>query len=160
MRSVAAPDGTVTLLFSDIESSTELNERLGDIRWLQLLRIHNSIVRNQVCEHGGYVVKGQGDGFMIAFASARRAVHCARAIQRAIDGRLSEHPAGRIRLRIGLHTSEAIKDEADFYGKTSSLHARCMNQFGTPPGDLGLANYLETMRAVIRKVGRIARPEP
>jgi class 3 adenylate cyclase len=105
-----------------------LNERLGDIRWLQLLRIHNSIVRNQVRDHGGYVVKGQGDGFMVAFASARSAVLCARAIQRAIDARLSMHPAGKIRLRIGLHTGEAIRDEADFYGKSIVLAARITDQ--------------------------------
>jgi class 3 adenylate cyclase len=124
MGSLAAPDGTVTMLFSDIEASTALNERLGDVRWLQLLRTHNAIVRDQVREHGGYEVKAQGDGFMIAFASARRAVHCARAIQRAIDTRLTDHPAGAIRLRIGLHTGEAIKDEADFYGKNVVLAAR------------------------------------
>jgi class 3 adenylate cyclase len=128
MRSVAAPDGTVTILFSDIEASTQLNERLGDVRWLQLLRTHHAIVREQVHEHGGYEVKAQGDGFMVAFASARRAVHCARAIQRAIDARLGEHPDGSIRVRIGLHTGEAIRDEADFYGKNVVLAARITDQ--------------------------------
>src|SRR5207244_8137411 len=82
MRSITAPDGTVTILFSDIEASTLVNERLGDLRWLELLRTHHAIVRDQVREHGGYEVKAQGDGFMIAFPSARRAVQCARAMQR------------------------------------------------------------------------------
>ncbi len=45
LRPVAAPDGTVTMLFSDIEASTTVNERLGDVRWLELLRIHHAIVR-------------------------------------------------------------------------------------------------------------------
>ena len=124
MRLVAAPDGTVTILFSDVEGSTALNERLGDVRWLQLLRTHHAIVREQVQEHGGYEVKAQGDGFMVAFASARRAVQCARAIQSAIDARLGEHPNGPMRVRIGLHTGEAIRDEADFYGKNVVLAAR------------------------------------
>jgi class 3 adenylate cyclase len=128
LRSAAAPDGTVTMLFSDIESSTAVNERLGDVRWLELLRAHHAIVREQVQEHGGYEVKSQGDGFMIAFASARRAVECARAIQRAVDMRLGEHPDGPIRLRIGLHTGETIRDEADFYGKNVVLAARITDQ--------------------------------
>ena len=128
LRPVAAPDGTVTMLFSDIESSTEVNERLGDVRWLELLRAHHAIVREEVHRHGGYEVKAQGDGFMIAFASARRAVQCARAIHHAIDDQLGTHPDGPIRVRIGLHTGEAIREEADFYGKNVVLAARITDQ--------------------------------
>lgn len=124
LRPAAAPDGTVTILFTDIEASTALNERLGDVRWLELLRLHHAIVREQVHQHGGFEVKAQGDGFMIAFPSARRAVQCARAIQQAIDSQLEDHADGSIRLRIGLHTGEAIREEADFYGKNIVLAAR------------------------------------
>src|SRR5918999_1922509 len=67
LQPAAAPDGTVTILFSDIEGSTILNDRLGDVRWLELLRVHHELVREQVREHGGFEVKAQGDGFMIAF---------------------------------------------------------------------------------------------
>src|SRR3954471_11331389 len=66
LRRAAAPDGTVTMLFSDIEGSTALNERVGDVRWLELLRVHHAVIREQVARHGGYEVKSQGDGFMIA----------------------------------------------------------------------------------------------
>jgi class 3 adenylate cyclase len=124
LRPAAAPDGTVTILFSDIEASTQMNERLGDVQWLELLRAHHAIVREQVHQHGGFEVKAQGDGFMIAFPSARRAVQCARAIQRAIDSELGDRADAPIRLRIGLHTGEAIKEEADFYGKNIVLAAR------------------------------------
>ena len=124
LRPATAPDGTVTILFTDIEASTQLNERLGDVRWLELLRAHHAIVRDQVHQHGGFEVKSQGDGFMIAFPSARRAVECARAIQDAIASQLGDHADGSIRLRIGLHTGEAIKEEADFYGKNIVLAAR------------------------------------
>ena len=119
-----APDGTVTILFSDIESSAAANERLGDIRWLELLRDHHAIVREQVDAHGGYEVKTQGDGFMVAFGGAHRAIHCARAIQLAIDARLGHHRDGPLRVRIGLHTGDAITDEADFYGRNVVLAAR------------------------------------
>src|SRR5829696_3844601 len=76
LRRAEAPDGTVTVLFSDIEDSTRVTERLGDQRWLELLEIHDAIVRENVRSHGGYEVKSQGDGFMLAFPSAREAIAC------------------------------------------------------------------------------------
>ena len=48
LRPATAPDGTVTILFTDIEASSQLNERLGDVRWLELLRAHHAIVRDEV----------------------------------------------------------------------------------------------------------------
>jgi class 3 adenylate cyclase len=124
LRSAAAPDGTVTILFSDIEGSTALNERLGDVRWLELLRAHNRLVRDQVQASGGFEVKSQGDGFMIAFPSARRAIQCAQAIQDAVAADLGKHSDGPVRVRIGLHTGEAIRQEFDFYGKNVVVAAR------------------------------------
>jgi class 3 adenylate cyclase len=128
LRPAAAPDGTVTILFSDIEGSTALNERLGDTRWLELLRAHNRVVRDEVRAYGGFEVKSQGDGFMIAFPSARRAIECARAIQEAIARDLANHPDGPVRVRIGLHTGEAIRDESDFYGKNVVIAARIADE--------------------------------
>ena len=77
LKSHAAPDGTVTILFSDIEGSTAMTERLGDLRMQEVLRAHNSIVRQQVTAFGGFEVKSMGDGFMLAFSSARRTLQCA-----------------------------------------------------------------------------------
>lgn len=128
LRPAAAPDGTVTMMFSDIEGSTVLNERLGDTRWMELLRTHNALVREQIQAHGGFEVKSQGDGFMVAFPSARRAIECAQAIQKGVDADLSDSPAGPVRLRIGLHTGEAIREESDFYGKNVVLAARIADQ--------------------------------
>jgi class 3 adenylate cyclase len=124
LRPASAPDGTVTILFSDIEASTELNARLGDVRWLGLLRAHHAIVRREVREQGGFEVKTQGDGFMIALPSARRAAQCALAIQRAIRAELGDHPDGPIRIRIGMHTGDAVREDDDFYGRNVSLAAR------------------------------------
>jgi class 3 adenylate cyclase len=123
LRRASAPDGTVTLLFSDIEGSSRLNERLGDERWLELLGAHNMIVRAQVDEHGGHEVKSQGDGFMIAFPTARQAVTCAIDVQRAL---LRRAAAGDfpIRVRIGMHTGEAIHRQGDFFGRSVILAAR------------------------------------
>jgi class 3 adenylate cyclase len=128
LREAAAPDGTVTILFSDIEDSTVLNERLGDARWLNLLREHNRLIRQQIAAHGGFEVKVQGDGFMIAFPGVRRAVDCARDIQRVISSALGTHPNGPVRVRIGLHTGEALREQDDFYGKAVVLAARIAEQ--------------------------------
>jgi class 3 adenylate cyclase len=127
LRQHAAPDGTVTILFTDIEGSTEMTERLGDRRWLELLRSHNAIVREQVTAHEGYEVKAEGDGFMLAFQSARRALQCSIDTQRAF-ARHNESADEPIRVRIGLHTGEAIKEADDFYGKNVILAARIAAQ--------------------------------
>ena len=128
LRPAAAPDGTVTILFSDIEGSSALNERLGDVRWLELLRAHRTVVREQVQACGGFEVKSQGDGFMIAFPSARRAIDCARGIQAATARELGDHPSGELSVRIGLHTGEAIREESDFYGKNVVVAARIADE--------------------------------
>ena len=120
----AAPDGTVTILFSDIEGSTEMTERLGDRRWLEVLREHNTVIRSEVRAHDGFEVKSQGDGFMVAFASARRALACAIAVQRAFAGRAEDDPDEAIRVRIGMHTGEAIRERDDFFGRNVILAAR------------------------------------
>ena len=73
----AAPDGTVTIMFTDIERSTAMTERLGDQRAQEVLHIHNAIVREQIDPHQGFEAKSQGDGFMVAHSSARRALECA-----------------------------------------------------------------------------------
>src|SRR5437588_377999 len=124
----AAPDGTVTILFSDIEGSTEMTERLGDRRWLEVLREHNTVIRSEVRAHDGFEVESQGDGFMVAFASARRALACAIAVQRAFAGRAEDDPDEAIRVRIGMHTGEAIRERDDFLGRNVILAARIAAQ--------------------------------
>ncbi|MEX2158463.1 MAG: protein kinase [Dehalococcoidia bacterium] len=123
----AAPDGTVTIMFSDIEDSTVLTERLGDRAWQDLLRDHNARIREQLRTYGGYEVKTMGDGFMVAFQSARKGLECAMAIQRAFDQPQAEESAD-VRVRIGLHAGEAIREGDDFYGKNVILASRVAGQ--------------------------------
>jgi len=124
LRARAAPDGTVTVLFSDVENSTEMNERLGDQRWWAVLQAHNDIVRGQVVAHGGFEVKSAGDGFMVAFSSARRALLCAVAVQQGVSAYNEDHAESALRVRIGLHTGEAIKEADDFFGRNVTMAAR------------------------------------
>jgi predicted ATPase/class 3 adenylate cyclase len=121
---LTSPEGTVTLLFSDIEGSTAANERLGDRRWMEVLRAHNQIFREALSRHGGFEVKSQGDGFMVAFSSARRGLASAIAIQRALRAHAEAHPDEATQVRMGLHTGEALKEGDDFFGTHVALAAR------------------------------------
>jgi class 3 adenylate cyclase len=125
-----APDGTVTILFSDIEGSTALNVELGDQRWMQLLREHQALVRREIGARGGYEVKTEGDGFMLAFRSARDALHCAIAMQRAFAQRNDslDEDGTPINVRVGLHTGEPVAQGDDFYGVHVVMAARIADQ--------------------------------
>jgi len=124
MRAHAAPDGTVAILFSDIEDSTVLTERLGDERWLEVLREHNAIFREQISRHEGYEVKSQGDGFMLAFPDPCEALECAIAVQRAFAEREQTGESETLHVRMGLHTGEVISEDGDYFGKNVILAAR------------------------------------
>jgi class 3 adenylate cyclase len=120
-----APDGTVSILFSDMVGSSALFERLGDLAARDVLAAHNTIIREQIAAHQGFEVKLAGDCFMVAFSSARRAIQCALAIQRAFRKWCEQHPAEPIQVRIGLHTGEAIIDEkGELIGRAVNLAAR------------------------------------
>jgi class 3 adenylate cyclase/ketosteroid isomerase-like protein len=123
LSGASAPDGTVTIAFTDIEDSTRLNDFLGDQRWLEILRAHNDVIKDVTADHGGTVVKNQGDGFMLAFASARRALHCAEAIERTIGDRFND-PGSVVRVRIGIHVGETVREADDFFGHAVSYAAR------------------------------------
>lgn len=120
--------GTLTIVFSDIEGSTRRAEQLGDEAWMQLLGFHNRLVRRQVERAGGYEVKAQGDGFMLAFPSARSAILCSMEIMRALDVHGRSRPNDALRVRIGMHTGEAIEEDGDLFGKPVVLAARIANQ--------------------------------
>jgi class 3 adenylate cyclase len=124
LRAQVAPEGTVTILFSDIEGFTSMTERLGDYRAQEVLREHYRIVRQELLEHRGFEVKVHGDGFMVAFDSAARALRCGRAIQTAQAKWTAKHPDTPVRVRMGLHTGEAIRDADDFLGSTVNLASR------------------------------------
>ena len=110
-------------MFTDIVGSTNLAEFLGDESWERLLRWHDETLRALVAKSGGQVVNSTGDGFFVAFDSARQGVDCAVAIQRALaDHRRTSGFA--ISVRIGLHSAEANQRGDDFSGVGVHLAAR------------------------------------
>jgi class 3 adenylate cyclase len=119
-----APDGTVTIMFSDICGYTQMTEALGDLVTRDVVRAYQQVVRGQLAAYGGYEVKTQGDGFMVAFAGASRALRCAMAIQRAFSDYNREHEERPIRVHQGLHTGETVRDGDDFLGRTVIIASR------------------------------------
>jgi adenylate cyclase len=81
-------------------------------------------VRDQIARYGGFEVKTIGDAFMIAFGSARQALLCAIGIQEAISRHGAEHPDRRVRVRIGMHAGEPVREGNDFYGKSVAFASR------------------------------------
>jgi len=107
--------GTVTFLFTDIEGSTELLKRLGRDRYESALAEHRKLVLDAVKEFDGRVVDTQGDSLFCAFRTARQAVSAATQAQRALATHQWPEQL-RVRVRMGLHSSEPKASEAGYVG--------------------------------------------
>ncbi|ORB50146.1 adenylate/guanylate cyclase domain-containing protein [Mycolicibacterium rhodesiae] len=123
-----APDGKVVVMFSDIEESTALNERIGDRAWVKLIGNHDRMVRRLVGKHDGHVVKSQGDGFMVAFADPAAAVDCAVAMQRELARDAKRLRNNSIRVRIGIHMGKSVRRGDDLFGRNVAMAARVAGQ--------------------------------
>ena len=111
-----------TILFTDLEGSTSLTQRLGDARAMAVLRSHDEVIRDAVGRHGGSEVKHTGDGLMAAFPSVTGAIDCAVQIQRQFaDQRGADVP---LRVRIGMAAGEPVTEHRDFFGAVVQLAAR------------------------------------
>jgi class 3 adenylate cyclase len=137
------PAGTVTFLFSDIEGSTRLVQRLGD-RWAEVLGDHNRIMREAFSAMGGAEVDRQGDAFFAVFARARHAIAAAAEAQRELAAH--EWPEGvDLRVRMGLHTGEPGVGDEGYLGLDVVRAARiCSAAHG------GQVVLSETTAALIR----------
>lgn len=118
-------EGTVTIVFSDIESSTKLAAKLGDQQWLTLLKQHDRIFKQLVNQYHGAIIKSQGDGFMLSFQSVRSALFCVIAIQKSIAEHFPATSEQAFKVRIGIHTGEAIHTlDGDLFGRHVITAAR------------------------------------
>jgi len=135
---------TVTVLFTDVVGSTSLRTGRGDAAAQEIIHAHNELVRQQVEQHSGQEVKTIGDSFMVAFASARKAVECAMAVQKALEEHNRRRPDQQVQVRIGLNTGEAIREEGDLFGSAVDAAARIIAK-----AEGGQILVSETVRAVI-----------
>ncbi|MCH7999009.1 MAG: adenylate/guanylate cyclase domain-containing protein [Chloroflexi bacterium] len=140
----AAPSGLVTILFTDMEGSTALTQRLGDAGAQELLRAHNSIVRDALKAQDGAEIKHTGDGIMASFPTASKALACATAIQTAFAER-NETAEEPINVRIGLNAGEPVAEDEDLFGTAVQLAARVCAH--AEPGQVLASNVVRELSA-------------
>lgn len=120
-----APEGPVTIMFTDIEGSTALRTSLGDADTDALFRQHDEIIREQIEANKGHDQKAAlGDGFLAIFVSTRRAVACAIGIQKALDSFNRTRGGALLRVRIGLNTGEVAFGDGQLSGEAVHAAAR------------------------------------
>ena len=113
-----------TILFTDMESSTALTEKLGDAGAQEVRRAHNDIVRAALTANGGSEIKHTGDGIMASFATASAALECAIAIQRGVAAHKEANVDSPLGVYVGLNAGEPIAEENDLFGTSINLAAR------------------------------------
>lgn len=112
----AEPIGVLrAIMFTDIENHTPLMQRLGDSNGRAVIRAHDRITREVLARHDGAEVKTTGDGFLVSFTSAQRALDCAIDLQRALAA--DKETAG-LRVRIGINAGEPIAEDGDLFGQS------------------------------------------
>jgi class 3 adenylate cyclase len=128
--STAAPEmdaGLRAVMFTDIVGSTEMTARLGDIAALELVRVHDALVRRGLAAHGGREVKHTGDGIMAAFDQVPNAVRSGADIQQRFFAYNAQAPES-LQIRIGIHAGEPVAEHNDLFGATVQLASRLCSE--------------------------------
>ena len=114
------------IMFTDMEGSADLTQRLGDDAAMTVLRRHDSIIRGALDGHRGTEVKHTGDGIMSSFASVTDALGCSIAVQQGIRSHNAEasDDDARFRVRIGIGAGEPVTERGDLFGASVQLAAR------------------------------------
>jgi class 3 adenylate cyclase len=136
--------GLQTILFTDLVSSTALTQRLGDAKAQELVRAHNTIVREALAAHGGTEIKHTGDGIMASFGTASGALECAIAIQRAVAEEGARH-ASPLRVHIGVNAGEPMVEESDLFGTSVQLARRICDHASS--GQILVSNVVRELSA-------------
>jgi class 3 adenylate cyclase/pimeloyl-ACP methyl ester carboxylesterase len=140
--------GLVTILFTDIVGSTALTRRLGDEGARTVLREHERLVRGELAAHGGSEVKATGDGFMASFGSARKALECAIAVQKAFATENASEASRNgtpLQVRIGLNAGEPVAEDGDLFGTAVNVAARIADQ--AQGGEILASNVVRELTA-------------
>ena len=125
-----------TVLFTDITDSTSLTQRLGDEDAMEVLKLHDGIVRRALAATEGREIKHLGDGIMAAFVSAAAAVRCAAMIQQE----LARRELDELKVRIGAAAGEPVEHANDIFGSTVQLAARLCAY--AAPGQILVSNVV------------------
>ncbi|RPI25224.1 MAG: adenylate/guanylate cyclase domain-containing protein, partial [Actinobacteria bacterium] len=113
--------GTFTILFTDMEGSTDLRVRMGDAIANEVIRAHDVLVRSCLEMVGAVETKSLGDGFMALFPSANQAIEASVSIQRAIQEHNQSAPDKQLSVRMGLNSGDVTQLPGDAHG--TAVHA-------------------------------------
>jgi class 3 adenylate cyclase len=136
---------SVTILFTDMEGSTALTQRLGDAAAQTLVHAHNHIVRESLAACGGTEIKHTGDGLMVSFSSATRGIECAMQIQQRVSDYAEKHPQLPFRVKIGMNAGEPVAEGGDFFGTAVQLAARICEM--AQPGTIMVSGVVRDLTA-------------
>ncbi len=130
------------ILFTDMCASTATTSRLGDDAAMELVRLHDELVRRLLSERGGRYVKHTGDGVMASFNSVAAAVQTAMEIHRQLDERnaAADEP---LAIRIGVAAGEPIEESDDLFGSVVQLAARLCAW--VPPGGIAVSGAVRDL---------------
>jgi class 3 adenylate cyclase len=147
----------VTILFTDIEDSTRYWDRYGDVKGRMMVNIHNRLAFPVIRHFKGRVIKTIGDSIMASFKYPEDAVKAAAAIQQVLSKRRKEDADFQLRVRIGIHTGEAIVEDGDVFGNVVNTASRLE---GKGKGNEILLSYntaseLHAKRYNLVKVGKV-----
>jgi class 3 adenylate cyclase len=118
----------ITILFTDVQGSTQLRARHGDRVADEMLGDHEAIVRRAIGAYGGAEVAFLGDGFLATFGTPAAGLSCAIAIQQALQSYGRDNADRRIRVRIGLHHGEVTERDGNLYGQAVHAASRVMSE--------------------------------
>lgn len=116
--------GIRTVFFTDIVGSTNMTQHLGDEKAMEVVELHDQIVRDALKATGGREIKHTGDGIMAAFTSAAAAIRCSMNIQNELGRHNRANPGLSLQVRIGLAAGEPVERHHDLFGSTVQLAAR------------------------------------
>ncbi len=123
----AIDPGLRAVMFTDIVASTEMTARLGDVAALELVRVHDALVRRALDAHGGREIKHTGDGIMASFDKVANAVRGGADIQRRLAN-YNAKASESLGVRIGIHAGEPVEENQDLFGATVQLAFRLCSE--------------------------------
>ena len=122
--SAGQSEGTVTIMFTDVEGSTQMLSSRGFTLSHEIMKAYESIIEDKITEHAGRRIKGLGDGVMVSFGSTRHAVECAIEMQGAIAEYSKQNPERKLKIKIGINTGEVVEEAGDIFGAAVNVAAR------------------------------------
>jgi class 3 adenylate cyclase len=123
----AVDSGLRAVMFTDIVGSTEMTARLGDSAALELVRVHDALVRRGLEACGGREIKHTGDGIMASFDQVQNSVRAAADIQRRFAA-YNTDASETLSVRIGIDAGEPVEDHNDLFGSTVQLASRLCSE--------------------------------